>query len=188
MVDIEVDDGDALGAVLALRMARRDRHIVEQAKTHRPRGERMMAARTDRYEGVGGPAAHHRIDRMHRAADGAQRRLEASRRHRGVRVQPNKTLLRGRVAKRGHVVERVNQGDGLEACGRRLLADQRLEGLVGERSLDRAQPVGPLRMAGRSEVEQASRMADEERRHCRFPPIAAPRGPHVQGMDPPNPW
>src|SRR5438477_12727515 len=122
-----VDDGDTLGTVLALRMARRNRHIVEQAKTHWPRGERMMAAWADRYEGVGGPAAHHRIDRMHRAADGAQRRLEASRRHRGVGVEPNKTLLRGRVAKRGDVVERVNESNGLEGCGRRLLADQRLE-------------------------------------------------------------
>ena len=71
MVDVEIDDGDALGAVLALRVTRRDRHVVEQAKAHRPRGERVMAARAYRHEGVGGLAAHHRIDSVHGTADSA---------------------------------------------------------------------------------------------------------------------
>ena len=48
---------------------------------------------------------------------------------------------------------------------RRLDAHQRLEALGFERALDRAQPVRPLRMAGRREVVEAGRMGDEERGH-----------------------
>ena len=43
VVDVEVDDRDALEAELALRRARRDRDVVEQAEAHRPVGQRVVA-------------------------------------------------------------------------------------------------------------------------------------------------
>ena len=58
------------------------------------------------------------------------------------------------------VVERVAERDGLEAGERRLHAGQVLELLLLERLLDRAQPIGPLRMAGRGQVIEAGRMGD----------------------------
>ena len=69
------------------------------------------------------------------------------------------------LGNRPHVVERMHQRDGVELRSRRLLAHQWLEAVGGQRALDRAQPVGPLRMAGRGEVLQAGGMADEERGH-----------------------
>ena len=57
------------------------------------------------------------------------------------------------------VIERMHERDGLERRHRRLLARQRLELLVLERLLDRAQPVRPLGMAGRREVVEAGGMA-----------------------------
>ncbi len=154
-MDVEIDDRRALGAVLALRMARRDRRIVEQAEAHRPRGLGVMAGRADRDEGVGGLAGHHLVDRMHRAAGAAQRRLEAAGRHRGVGIDLHQALLRRGLLHGGDVVHRMAERDGVEARGRRFDADQRLEGVRGQRALDGAQPIRPFRMPGRREVIEA---------------------------------
>ena len=89
---VEVDDRGALDAVLLLRMARGNGGVVEQAEAHRPRGLGMMAGRPHGDKGVGGLAGHHLVDGMHGAADGAQRRLEASRRHRGVGIDLHHAL------------------------------------------------------------------------------------------------
>ena len=145
---VEIDDGDALGAVLLLRVAGGDGDVVEQAEAHRPRGLGVMAGRARGDEGVGGLLAHHLVDRMDGAAGRAQRRLEAAGRHGGVGVDPHQALLRRRVADAGDVVHRVAERDGLERRGRRLDAREVLEALLLERARDRAQPVGPLRMAG----------------------------------------
>src|SRR5439155_8648858 len=51
VVDIEIEDGDAARAVLGLRMARADRHAVEQAEAARRVGRGMMAGRPHRREG-----------------------------------------------------------------------------------------------------------------------------------------
>ena len=56
--------------------------------------------------------------------------------------------------------------DRLERRRRRLLARQRLELLVLQRALDRAQPVRPLGMARRGEVIEAGGMAEQERGHA----------------------
>ena len=54
VMDVPVDDGDPLGAVLLLRMAGGDRGIVEQAKTHRGRALGVVAGRPRRDEDVVG--------------------------------------------------------------------------------------------------------------------------------------
>ena len=63
------------------------------------------------------------------------------------------------------VFHRMHQRDGFERRARRLDARQRLEALVFERLLDGAQPVRPLRMAGRGQVIEAGRVGDEQRGH-----------------------
>src|SRR5436189_143608 len=66
-MDIEIEDRHPFGAVRGLRVANRDRRIVEEAKSHRRGGSGMMAGRTHRDEGILGAAAHDLIDRRHNA-------------------------------------------------------------------------------------------------------------------------
>ena len=124
VMHVEIDDGRAFGAVAVLRVARRDRGVVEQAEAHRPRRLGVMAGRANGDEGVVRLLVHHLVDRVHGAAGAAQRRLEAARRHRGVGVDVHQALLRRGVADRLDVVHRVGEGDDLERCARRLLARQ----------------------------------------------------------------
>ena len=86
--------------------------------------------------------AHHLVDRIDRAADGAQRGLEAARRHRGVGVDPHQTFVRAlRRAISLDEFARMAERDVVDARPRRLYARQRLESFVLERPVDRAQPV-----------------------------------------------
>jgi len=180
VMDVEIDDRDALQAVPLLRMPRRDRHIVEEAETHGPRGLGMVAGRAHRHERIGGPFFDHLVDRQRRAAGPAQRRLEAAGRHGGVGIEPHESLLRGGRLDFPHIVERVAKRDGFERGGRRLHAGEVLELLVFERLLDRAQTVGPFRMAGRGQVVEAGRVGDQQGGHETHYWFAsdAGRGPH----------
>ena len=162
---VEIDDGRALGAVTLLRVARRDGDIVEQAEAHRPRRLGVMAGRADGDKGIRCLLVHHFVHRQHAAADAAQRRLEAARRHRGVGVELHQAFLGRGVADRLHVFHRMHQRDGLERRARRLDARQRLEALVLKRLLDGTQPVGALGMAERRLVIEAGGMGDEQRGH-----------------------
>ena len=173
-MDVEIDHGGALGAVLALGVAGGDRGIVEQAEAHRPRGLGVVAGRADGDEGVGDLARHHLVDRMHRAAGGAHRRLETSRRHRGVGVDLHQTLRRRGIADGGDVVHRMTERDGLELRGRRLDARQRVERIGIERLRDGAQPVRPLRMARGRAVLETGGMGDQQRGH--WGDLSLPRG------------
>ena len=159
---VEIDDGRALGAVLSLRVARGDRGAVEQAEAHRPRRLGVVAGRAHGDEGIVDLAAHHLVDRFHAAADRAQRRLEAARRHRGVGIEPHHAFLGRGVADRLDVIHRMAERDDLGRRHRRLLARQRLELLVLERLLDGAQAVRPLGMADRRLVFEAGGVGEEE--------------------------
>ncbi len=65
---VEIDDGDALGAVLFLRVTGGDGRAVEQAEAHRPRALGVVAGRAHGDEGIGGGPRHHLVDRAHAAA------------------------------------------------------------------------------------------------------------------------
>ena len=54
VMHVEIDHGGALDAVFALRMARGDRGIVEEAEAHRRRFLGVMAGRAHGDEGVAG--------------------------------------------------------------------------------------------------------------------------------------
>ena len=55
-----------------------------------------------------------------------------------------------------------------EMKSRMLIKPEDLEAFLLQHALDRAQPVGPLRVAGRGEMLEAGRMGDEERGHRRY--------------------
>ena len=76
VMDVEIDDGRAGDAVLALRIARRDGGVVEKTKAHWPCRLGMVAGRPRRDEGVGGLLGQNLVDRKDRAANRAQSRLK----------------------------------------------------------------------------------------------------------------
>ena len=171
VMHVEIDDRGTRDAVLLLRVARRDGDVVEQAKAHRPRGLGVMAGRARGDEGVGRLLGQHLVDGEDGAADRAQRRFERAGRHRGVGVEPHHAFLGRGFAQLDDVVHRMAQRDGLDGRHRRLLAGERLEFFRFQRLLDGAQPVGPLGMAGRSQMFKASGVADQESGHrdkCRM--------------------
>jgi len=78
-MDVEIDDGDTADAELALRMARADGRVVEEAEAHRPADFGVVAGGAGRDEGVVGAAHHHGLDGGDRAPGRAQHRLQAAR-------------------------------------------------------------------------------------------------------------
>ena len=76
VVDVEIDDRDALGAVYRLGVTRGDGRIVEETKAHRRRDFRMMARRARGDEGVSDLPGHHLVDREDRAPGRAKGGLE----------------------------------------------------------------------------------------------------------------
>ena len=79
-----------------------------------------MAGRPRGDEGVGGLVGQNLVDGVDGAAGGAQRRLEAAGRHRGVGVELHHALVRRGVAHRFDVVHRMTQRDGFERRHRRV--------------------------------------------------------------------
>src|SRR5450631_4063470 len=68
VMHVEIDDGRALDLVAVLRIARGDRHVVEQTEAHRPRRLSVMAGRAYGDKGIGRLLVHHFVDRAHGAA------------------------------------------------------------------------------------------------------------------------
>ena len=82
VMDVEVDDRDALEPEPGLRGARGDRDVVEHAEPHRAPGEGVVTGRTDEGEA----AAQRRLDRgSRRERRGLERRRGAD----GVAVEPD---------------------------------------------------------------------------------------------------
>ena len=77
MMHIEVDDRDPLQPMHVQRVARRDRDVIEQAKSHRFRGPRMMTGGSNRTKCIIQLAGNDRIGRRHRGPGGAQGRAPA---------------------------------------------------------------------------------------------------------------
>src|SRR6185312_6886121 len=166
VVDVEIDERGTLGAVLLLRVARDDRGAVEEAEAHRLCRLGVVAGRAHGDEGVLRLAGHHLVDREHAAADAAQRRLVAAGRHGRVGVEPHHAFVGRGVLDRLDVVHRMAERDRVPFAERRLLTRQRLEGFRFERLVDRAQTVGPFRMAGGCHVVETGGMGHEESGHA----------------------
>ena len=99
-------------------------------------------------EGVVGLLRHHLVDRAGRAADGAQRRFEAARRHRGVGIELHQALLRRGVADFLDVIHRMAEREVSSSASGACSRTSVVEFLSAEHALDRADAIGPLGMAG----------------------------------------
>ena len=87
MVNVEIDDRDALGIIAGARVMRGDGGLIEEAEAHGAAGFGMVAGRAQRAEDIVGLAPEHRIDAGGCSTDAAQRRLERARRHDRIGVE-----------------------------------------------------------------------------------------------------
>ena len=168
VVHVEIHDRDPLQAVPLLRMARRDRRIVEQAETHRPRGLGMVAGRAHRHERIGGalcrsPRRPPAWRRRPRAAPPRSCRATWWCRRRAAPAPASASPPRSRSRNRADGRARWSRSWRAGAS----IAGEVLELLLLERLLDRAQAIGPLRMAGRRQVVETGRVGDEQGGHDR---------------------
>jgi hypothetical protein len=186
---VEIDDGDAFGAMRRAGVPRRDGDIVEKAEAHRRSRAGVMAGRAHGDEGRVRRAGHHLVDRRDAAASGVEGRLQRLGAHHRVRVERGQALPRGGLLQRAqicfgmHAQQRLARGQGRRATF------ERLESLMFEASLDDAQTIRPLGVAGAHVMRQRTRMGDEKGSHrlplwgkSKIRPISASigsRGPHV---------
>ena len=147
VMDVEIHDRDALGAMRFLRVPRGDGRVVEEAEAHRGRDLGVMAGRAGRDESVARPAAHHLVDREDGAARGAKRGIEGPWRHKGVGVERDPAGFWRRLPDRVDINLRMNAGDRGIVGERRFVSREHLKRLALERAFNRAHPVGPLGMA-----------------------------------------
>ncbi len=128
MVEVEIDDGHALGPVLGLRMKRRHRRVVEEAEAHRLGDFGVMAGRPHWAERVARAPPHYLVDGVDSAARRAKRRLPASGRDDRVAF-----VERDKVGPRLLFFEKIDIGSGMRArhlverCERRLHGDEILK-------------------------------------------------------------
>ncbi len=120
VMDVVVEDGDALGAPLSEQPGGGDGDVVEQAEAHRLGGRGVVAGRAHQTECVTRPAGADGVGCLDKGAHGAQCGVERAGRHRGVGVDPP-TLAGTELADERHVggcmheLERgVVRGLGLE--------------------------------------------------------------------------
>ncbi len=165
MMHVEIDHGDALGAMRGAGVDGGDRHIVEQAEAHGPCRLGMVSRRAHSAKGVVGSAGHDLIDRVDHGSGGSERRLPAPRRHDRVGVEPDQVVLRRGGADRLDIAGRVHPLDHGEIGERRLLSLQAAERTASQRLVDSAQAVRPLGVALPGIVQEAGWMGEEERRH-----------------------
>jgi hypothetical protein len=88
VVDVEVDDGDALQAVLGHGVGGADGDVVEEAEAHGPVALGMVARRAHGAEGGVVLVAHDQIDAQAGGAGGAQGGVQGAAVHGGVAVDP----------------------------------------------------------------------------------------------------
>ena len=175
VVNIEIDDGDALGAVLGAGVEPGDGGVGEQAEAHGAVGLGVMAGRAHLAEGVGGFAADDGVDRGETGADGAQRCLPGAGGHDGVAVDVARVLERAR-RNGAHFFQmrlRVREQDLLLdiLAQRRLGALQAVEHLMRQHLVDGAHAVGALGVPGAGVVLSEGRVRQKECRHgcaCRI--------------------
>jgi hypothetical protein len=171
MVDVPVDDEDALDPVGGDRVRGGDGEVVEQTEPHRPPALGVMAGRAQGAERRPRLTGEQPVDRVDRPAGGVNGGVERVGARRRVEVDHP-------PAGRGQRLDRVDVGGGMDALellaarGRRLdaLDPERPRG--GERLLDRGETPGVLRM-GAGVVAVGRGMRDEQghgrSRRLRYP-------------------
>ena len=132
VMHVEIEDRHLFGAMRGLRVAGRDRRIVDEAKPHRRGGPGMMARRTHCDKGIFGAAAHDFIDCRRGGADAMADRGKTLRAHHGVGIEMDFSARRRRGFDRVNIVRWVNPQDRRAIDSWRIRPDQRCEALVFE--------------------------------------------------------
>ena len=120
VVDVEVDDRDALEAAHVERVARGDGDVVEEAEAHRLVARRVMAGRAHRAERVGDVAVDDRVGGGDGGAGGAQHRVQGAGRSDRVGVERAAAGRRRRRARARRAARRRSRCCG--RCRGRLLS------------------------------------------------------------------
>jgi hypothetical protein len=165
MMHVEIDDGDALGAMRRLGVTGGDGDVVDKAEAHRIAHARVMAGRARCDKGRVGFAAHHFVH----SGDGAARRTPDGFERRGahdrIAVERGIGLARLRFFERGEITFRMDALERLYRRARRVDARKKLERFRLEFALNCAQPVRALRMTRAHFMEEAAFMREEKGFH-----------------------
>ena len=162
---VEIDDGDALGAIFALRLARDDGHGVDEAESHGRGDLGMVPGRADGAEGIVGLAQQHRVERRQRAAQPGRDRRQRGRGDEGVGIELADAFGRAAIAQAGEIAPVMHQLGQHQIARLRLAPQQPVETGAAQRVRDGADAVGPLGMALRGHMIGKVRLADEQRGH-----------------------
>jgi hypothetical protein len=176
VMDVPVDDHDALHAQRRLRVPSGDGGVVEEAEAHGARDLGVVARRAQAGDARRGGSADERLDERHGAARRSQRRLPRARHHRGVHVDRT-AATRGQRPHHFHVPGGM---DALELLARR---PRRLRPLPAEPAvalhlgLEPEDARGALRVARDVVGEHGVVVEPETGRHAGTVPVPSGRAP-----------
>ena len=166
VVDVEIDDGDALGAMRGLRVARGDRRVVEEAEAHRGRDFGVVAGRPRRDEGVVRPCRDITSSTANAAPPAAR---SAASQVPGDIACPGRSRTRPCAGRRRSMASTYSAGcTRVSAPSRRARRDSRASIWNASASSARSTAriaVGPLGVAFAHVVLEAGGMGDEKRGH-----------------------
>ena len=162
VMDVEIDHGDAAQPVIGACVQAGQRHVVEQAESHRLVRLGVMAGRAHRADRVLGLAAGHGVDRGENGAGRAERGFARAGRDDRVAVDHRAAHRRDHaedaVDEFGRMAERQEAGIG----HRRLAPIERRELGRLQRLQNRGQALGPLRVALAGIMIEAGRMGKQQ--------------------------
>jgi hypothetical protein len=130
MMHVEIDDGDAFGAMDRADMECCDPHRVEQAEAHGARPLGVMAWRAHGAERVLGEPGHDLVDGVDCCSSRPQSSVPASRRDDGVWIEPIVVAFGNRGTDPLDIGTRMEALDGGKVGERSLLAQQKMEALL----------------------------------------------------------
>ena len=158
MMDIEIDDSDALGPMFRARVLGGNGGVGEQAKALDRIGFSMVAGRAGGAKGVCGFAGHDLVNCRGGRAAGPQGCLKAAMRHRRVTVQHHARAVRRRrlcLADGVNIGRRMHPLDHRHVSQWGVLPHKAGKARNAECGLNRTQPIRPLRMAWARIMEEA---------------------------------
>ena len=166
VMHVEIDDGDALEAMLLERVHGGDGDVVEQAEAHGAAAHRMVPRRAHAAKGAVRLPVQHQVGGKHRRAGRVQRGVPGMRIHRGIRVQMNGAALRRAGADMADVFHRMHPRQAAHVRLRRMVMREVLPNAGGDQLVfDRAQPLRALRVVGAHVVLAAVRVGDKSGSH-----------------------
>ncbi len=166
MMDVKIDNRDALDPMGRAGVQRADRNIVEQAEAHGSPPLGVVTGRPHGAESVSDTTFHYRIHGFHDGARRSERGFRRTRRHRCVGVYPRETTwlnpgLENRVDKCCF----VHPKECLALRPRTIDPDKIRKPCGAERTQHGLQTLDPLGMAARHEMLKTGGVREKSRGH-----------------------